>query len=383
MTLATMRTLQTGDDWIEEKEGGLARYYFELLRHLPATGTTAHGLVVGSPRIAESTGGTVVAFARPDAPILERLRSARKAALAQIDRGQIDLIAAHFALYALPIADRLRKVPTVVHFHGPWAGESGAEGAAKLNARFKQAVENVVYSRAKRFIVLSRSFQQELVRRYGVAEELIRVVPGGIDIERFNMTLSRAEARQRLGWPNDRPILLSIRRQVRRMGLEDLIHAAKLLVQQQPDLLLLLGGSGSISGELKSLIAELGLEDSVRLLGRIDDADLPTAYRAADMTIVPSQSLEGFGLITLESLAAGTPVYVTPVGGLPEIVQPFAPECVFSGTSSVEIASVLGEALRGARPVPTEDACRAYAANGYSWPHIAERVRHVYDEAMG
>jgi glycosyltransferase involved in cell wall biosynthesis len=382
MTIATMRTLQTGDDWIEEKEGGLARYYFELLRHLPATGTTTHGLVVGSSRIAESTGGEVVAFARPNDSMLERLRSARKAALAQIDRGQIDLIAAHFALYALPIVDRLRKVPTVVHFHGPWAGESGVEGAAKLNARFKQAVENVVYSRAKRFIVLSRSFQQELVRRYGVAEELIRIVPGGIDIERFNMTLGRAEARQRLGWPNDRPILLTIRRQVRRMGLEDLIRAAKLLVQQQPDLLLLLGGSGPISGELKSLIAELGLEDSVRLLGRIGNADLTTAYRAADMTIVPSQSLEGFGLITLESLAAGTPVYVTPVGGLPEIVQPFAPECVFSGTSSAEIASVLGEVLRGARPVPTEEACRAYAANGYSWPHIAEQVRHVYDEAI-
>jgi glycogen(starch) synthase len=378
----TLRTLQIGDDWLEERDGGLGRYYFEMLRHLAATGTTTHGLVVGSPRVTASTNGKVVAFARPNDSMPKRLQAARRAALAQIDNGAIDLIASHFALYAVSIANRLRSTPTVVHFHGPWSGESGAEGAASLNARLKGAVEKIVYSRAKRFIVLSRSFQQELVRRYGVAEELIRIVPGGIDIERFNTTLSRMEARQRMGWPTDRPILLTVRRHVRRMGFEDLIDATRLLVQQRSDLLVLLGGSGPISGELKTRVAERGLEDNIRFLGRIDDADLPAAYRAADMSVVPSQSLEGFGLITLESLASGTPVYVTPVGGLPEIVQPFAPQCVFPGITAADIAVVLGEALRGSRPVPTEDACRAYAADSFSWTRIAERVRGVYDEAM-
>lgn len=377
-----MRTLQIGDDWIGEREGGLGRYYFELLRQLPSTGTSTHGLVVGSPSVTEATRGKVVAFARPDDPMLKRFRSARRAALDRIDKGQIDLIASHFALYALPIADRLRAIPTVVHFHGPWSGESNAEGAASLNARFKNAVENIVYSRAKRLIVLSRSFQQELVRRYGVSEDRIRIVPGGIDIERFNTTLTRVDARQKLGWPQDRPILLAVRRQVRRMGLEDLIDAARLLVQQQPDLLLMLGGSGPIAKELQARIDSLQLGHHVRLLGRVDEADLPLAYRAADMSVVPSKSLEGFGLITLESLASGTPAYVTPVGGLPEIIEPFAPACVFPDTSAASMAAVLGEALRGERPVPTEEQCRDYAAGSFSWSRIAERVRVVYDEAI-
>jgi glycosyltransferase involved in cell wall biosynthesis len=251
-----------------------------------------------------------------------------------------------------------------------------------LNAYLKEVVEKIVYSRAKRLIVLSHSFRQELVRQYGVSEELIRVVPGGIDIERFNMNLSRVDARLLLGWPTDRPILLTVRRHVRRMGLEYLIEATKLLVRQQSDILVILGGSGPLSGELKIRVAESGLENNIRLIGRIDDANLPAAYRAADMSVVPSRSLEGFGLITLESLASGTPVYVTPVGGLPEIVQPFAPECIFPSSSSAEIANVLGEALRGSRPIPTQDACRAYAANSFSWPRIAERVRSVYEEAL-
>ena len=377
-----IRTLQIGDDWFEERDGGLGRYYFELLRHLPATGTTTRGLVVGSPRVTESTGGAVIAFARPNDSMLPRLWAARQAALAEIESGSIDLVASHFALYALPIVDRLHSKPHVVHFHGPWSGESGAEGAANTNARIKRVVERIVYSRAKRLIVLSHAFKQELIHRYGIAEELIRVVPGGIDVERFNVTLTREEARQRLDWPTDRPIILSVRRHVRRMGLEDLIDATKLLVQQHPDLLVLLGGSGPISGELKTRIAEFGLEKNIQMIGRIDEADLPTAYRAATMSVVPSQSLEGFGLITLESLASGTPVYVTPIGGLPEVLQSFAPECVFPGVSSAEIAVVLSEVLRGARRIPTEGACRAHAIAGFSWPLIAGRIRTVYEEAM-
>jgi glycosyltransferase involved in cell wall biosynthesis len=378
----TLRTLQIGDDWPDERAGGLGRYYCDLLRHLPATATTSQGMVVGSPSITQTTNGQVVAFAASDAPMQQRLRGARRTALNQIDHGQVDLIASHFALYALPIADRLRAIPTVVHFHGPWAGESDVEGAAGINARFKKAIERAVYSRAKRILVLSRAFRQELVRRYGVAEELVRIVPGGTDLERFNTRLSRAEARDLLGWPAERPVLLAVRRLVRRTGLENLIDTAKLLVTSHPDLLVLIGGSGPLAGELQRRITEHGLENNVRMLGRIDDVDLPTAYRAANMTVVPSQSLEGFGLITLESLAAGTPVFVTPVGGLPEIVMPFAPECVFAGTSSAEMATALGEALRGDRPVPTQEACRNYVESRFSWPQIAEMVRGVYEEAM-
>jgi glycosyltransferase involved in cell wall biosynthesis len=377
-----MRTLQIGDTWLPEEEGGLARYYYELIRHLPATGASVHGLVVGSCGAKHMAGCDVAALARQEDSMFTRLRAARHASLVLIDKGQIDLIASHFALYALPIADKLRSIPTVAHFHGPWSGESGAEGSATFNSRMKNIIENVVYSRAKLHIVLTRAFQEELTQRYGISEETIRIVPGGIDIDRFNIKLSRAEAREQMGWPMDRPILLCVRRQVRRMGLENLIDAARILVQQRPDLVILLGGSGPVAGELKQRIAGSGLESNVKQLGRIPDEVLPTAYRAADMTVVPSQSLEGFGLITLESMASGTPVFVTPIGGLPEVLEPFAPQCIFEGTSAAAIADGLGEALRGARPMPSAESCRQYAVDGFSWPRITARVRNVYDEAL-
>jgi glycogen(starch) synthase len=377
-----MRTLQIGNEWHTETAGGLNSYYFELLRHLPSTGTDVYGLVAGSDAVLSSSHGQAVSFAAPDSLLPRRMLAVRRLALKQLSQNKVDVIASHFALYAMPILDLLKKIPTVVHFHGPWAAESSTEGARSYQSQAKAALERRVYIRARRLIVLSSAFKNELIAGYGIAEDKIEIIPGGVDLDRFNAGISRTEARRQLGWPTNRPIILTVRRQVRRMGLETLLDAAKLLVATFPDVLILLGGTGPIAEELQQRIVEFGLEHNVRRLGRVDDADLPLAYRAAEMTVVPSQSLEGFGLITLESLACGTPVYVTPVGGLPEIVKPFAPECIFANTNADEMASVLRETLRGERPTPSEQACRAYAADNFSWSLIAQRVRTVYDQAL-
>jgi glycogen(starch) synthase len=276
----------------------------------------------------------------------------------------------------------LRSTPTVIHFHGPWAAETFAEGQSSWSSKAQAAIERAVYARGRRVIVLSQAFGRELVERYRVPEERVRLVPGGIDCERFNDQLTRQEARERMGWPLDRPIVLSVRRQKRRMGLENLIDAARQVSRLVPDVLILLGGTGPIADELRARIDEHGLEKNVRLLGRVNDADLPTAYRAADVSIVPSQALEGFGLITLESLACGTPVLVTPVGGLPEVLRPFAPECVLADSNADVIGDALGNFLLGKQMLPSSEACRNYAKGNFSWPVIAESTRRVYEEAL-
>jgi glycosyltransferase involved in cell wall biosynthesis len=125
------------------------------------------------------------------------------------------------------------------------------------------------------------------------------------------------------------------------------------------------------------------MTESVKLLGYVPDADLPLAYRAADITIVPSTSLEGFGLVAAESLAAGTPAVVTPVGGLPEVVRGLAPQWVLAGTAATDLAEGIIGALTGRLGGPGPDACAAYARANFDWPVIAARVRGVYAEALG
>jgi glycosyltransferase involved in cell wall biosynthesis len=282
----------------------------------------------------------------------------------------------------LPILDKLKDRPTIIHFHGPWAAEAGIEGKSSLASRAKHAIERAVYHRGRRFIVLSRAFATELVHQYGVPEDQVRVVSGGIDPLHFHNGLTRADARQRVDWPQGRPIVLAVRRQMRRMGLENLIDATAEVRRHVPDVLVMLAGTGPIVPDLRERIATRGLEDNIRQLGRLSDADLPLAYRAANLSIVPTQALEGFGMITLESLASGTPVLVTPVGGLPEVIQPFAPECILADTSTDSIADSLTSFLKGTQRLPTSEACRDYAVSNFAWPVIAGQVRDVYQDVL-
>jgi glycogen synthase len=339
-------------------------------------------MVVGTENVAAASGGCSKAFANPDAPLVKRLIAARRAGQAELQHASIDLIAVHFALYGMPLLDRLRQRPTVIHFHGPWAAESGVEGSRSLRMRIKHKFEEHVYRTGRRIIVLSEAFRREVTAQFDVADERIRVIPGGVDINRFQPALTAKQARTRLGWPDDQRIVLSVRRLVRRMGLENLIDAVRLVSAYRDDFVLYIGGSGPLDSELRQRISEAALEHRIKLLGRLSDEDLPIAYRAADVSIVPSQALEGFGLTVVESLACGTPVCATPVGGLPEILSPFAPQCIFRDTSVSAMADMLGSVLRDPSILPSQKDCRTHAVTSFSWSSVAGRVAEVYREVL-
>ena len=378
---ATLRTLQLGMGWFGETAGGLNRVYRELVNALARSGADVHGLVAGSPDVARDSDGLVHAFAPGRAPLLARAGALRAAASAWLRDRPDAVIAAHFALNALPVLPHVARHPLVVHFQGPWGEESRVEGAGPLTVLAKSAMEWIVYARASQAIVLSTAFRDVLARQYRVPLERIEVIPGGVDVDRFAGAPSRAQCRRTLGWPTDRPIVLCVRRLVRRVGVDTLVEAAVELRARVPDVLVLIAGRGHLQRALEARIAALGLEGHVRLVGFLPDDVLPTAYRAADLTVVPTTALEGFGLVTVESLAAGTPCVVTPVGGLTDVMTPFAPQLVAASPRAGDVADLLARALRGDVPLPTAARCEAYAREGYDWPVIAARVRAVYESA--
>ena len=373
-----LRTLQLGAEWFPERAGGLNRVYFELVRRLPDAGVEVHGLVAGSDAVARDSRGAVESFARSSDALVTRLLGMRRRA-AQLLRGDPGLVVvSHFALYAAPVLGVLGDHPLVVHFQGPWGLEGSIERQSPLTTFAKTVMERAVYRRAAAFIVLSMSFGEILVKRFSVDSSRIHVIPGGVDASRFRIATSRAECRARLGWPADRPVVLTVRRLAHRMGLDDLIAATALVRERVPDVLVLIAGQGPIAPALEREIASRGLEAHVRLLGFVSDDDLPLAYRAADLTVVPSTALEGFGLIVAESLAAGTPCLVTPVGGLPEAVAPLARALVLPAAGARTLADGLAAALCGELALPEARACAEFAARHYDWPVIAARVREVY-----
>jgi glycosyltransferase involved in cell wall biosynthesis len=369
--------------WLPEQPGGLNRYYADLVRALTTLGVEVTGLVAGSSDVSRQTGGRIRAFSPMQSSLPRRLMAVRRECAAALAADPTALPVAHFALYALPCLDLWRGRPLVAHFHGPWALEGRTEGQGGLVVASKFAIERQVLRRATGCIALSRAFAAILETRLRVPAERIHVIPGGVDCDRFAVTGSRDDARRRLGWPVDRPIVLVLRRLVSRMGLEDLIDAVALARTRVPELLLLVGGSGRLADELQARVSTQGLAEHVRFLGRVPESDLAFAYRAATLTVVPTVALEGFGLVAAESLAAGTPVLATPVGGLPEVLQDLTPELVLPGTGPSALADGLSAALTGAIRLPDGQRCADFARARYDWSQVARRVCEVYARAVG
>jgi glycosyltransferase involved in cell wall biosynthesis len=294
----------------------------------------------------------------------------------------IDLVAAHFALFTFPILTDLKVRPFVMHFHGPWAAESSQEGASSLAASAKKLLEKAVYRRADLVIVLSNAFGEIAIRDYGVSPEKIRIVPGAVDLERFCIETTKAEARQALGWPMEQRIYISVRRLVSRMGLDRLISAMKPVAQAHPQTTLYIAGKGRLRGELEAQVASLGLQKNVTFLGFVPDDQLPLIYRAADLNIVPTLALEGFGLVAAEALAAGTPSMVTPVGGLPEVVASLSPKLVFESTQIDAICNRLVQLEGGGLVLPSAEECVEFAKTHFHMNRMAREVAGVYREAL-
>src|ERR671913_323149 len=108
MSNESFATLQLGMGWFPEQAGGLTRFYSDLLRHLPPTGVEVRGLVAGSPEVMRESVGRVRAFAPISAPLLSRCWAARPAVAHEIAKGQVALVASHFALYTRPVLDLIR-----------------------------------------------------------------------------------------------------------------------------------------------------------------------------------------------------------------------------------------------------------------------------------
>lgn len=368
--------------WFPERQGGLDRVYYELSRALPQAGIRVCGLVSGSECAATQTQGIIRAFAPPNASLPARWGGMRRAFAKMVREQRPDIVVSHFALYTLPLLGRLHRLPFVIHFHGPWAEEGAVEGNAALRHACKRWIENRVYRRSAHAIVLSKAFAEILAARYHYPRNRIHVIPGGIDASRFAVAASRQEARSRLNWPADRPAILAVRRLVPRMGLENLIAAIPSVRQEFPDIAVMIAGRGMLQAQLTQQIEALGLADNISLIGFVPDDDLPYAYRAADLSVVPSVALEGFGLAAAESLAAGTPCLVSPVGGLPEVVSALSADLVLRSPAAPDISVAICTALSGRNALPDEASCRAYAAEHFDWKVIAARVAAIYRLAL-
>jgi glycosyltransferase involved in cell wall biosynthesis len=247
----------------------------------------------------------------------------------------------------------------------PWGRE---RLVAYLNEPITHAVDQAAVRRCERILILSEYTRSLLMADYFDQEEKIRVVSGGVDTESFCPADGMLAARSRLGLDSTRPLVVTIRRAEPRMGIEQLLRAAHILAPD--DINLAIVGGGLLTDELRRLSSELRIDERVRFAGQVAEEELPDWYRAADLFVLPTVAYEGFGMVTVEALASGTPVVGTPVGATPELLEPLDPRLVARGSDPDSLAVAIREALEfiddGFRA-----RCREYAVARFNWDMVA------------
>jgi glycosyltransferase involved in cell wall biosynthesis len=150
------------------------------------------------------------------------------------------------------------------------------------------------------------------------------------------------------------------------MGVEELLRAVSVLVREGVRVNVAIAGVGMLESQLRALAATLGLDGHVRFLGRVPDGDLPGLYAAADLFVLPTIAYEGFGMATVEALAAGTPVVGTAIGATPEILGPLGRGLISPTAEPGQLAATIRHALESVSP-ELRALCADYASATFGW----------------
>lgn len=175
--------------------------------------------------------------------------------------------------------------------------------------------------RADFLLADSESTRRDLVELLGVPPDRVQVIYGGVDAMFAPVEDAEALRRAREKYARGRPFILAVGTLEPRKNYPTLIRAFARARQaaRLPHALVIVGRKGWVYEPIFAAVDDLGLHDEVIFPGFVPDEELPALYNAADVLVTPS-FYEGFGLPALEAMACGTPVIVSDVSSLPEVV---------------------------------------------------------------
>lgn len=365
--------------WYGDTTGGSFRLASEFAEYLANSGNKV-SFVCCAKSIdqqfpdCESVRGVQVCRYRPSHRALSglgRLRfhisQSRQLVKRLADQNPVAALSGHSPLQALGAATALRGSEAFVNYtvHSPFDDEllSNIDSRARFRMMPRLAAvaarwvdrRNCVF--ADRVQTDSHYTLKSMVQKHGnlVSRKGV-VAPGWVDVDRFRPAMNRLSHRESLGskWQTNDPILFTLRRLENRMGLDTLINACELVAKQGLRFRMLIGGGGTLQGQLQQMIDAAGLQEQVFLLGRVPEEQIADCYAAADCFVLPTRALECFGLIVLEAFACNTPVIASSVAAIPELAERQNADWMFEPGNTMQLATRICDFV-GNRLRPTAD----------------------------
>jgi glycosyltransferase involved in cell wall biosynthesis len=298
----------------------------------------------------------------------------------------VEIVHAH---YNIPLPDlsasryaKKKHLPFIITYHAD-AQESGGNFIRNTaTAFYNKYILDKVLSNADIIIATSKSYIDES-KYLGNYRDKVRVVPNGINLEDFEIGLSKEECRSELGLPQDKKIILFFGNIVAYKGPDVLLKAFEIVKNSYPEVVLLFAGRGGMQRELEDLSREKGISDKVIFAGFIDEELKPLYYHCADIFCLPSVTLaEAFGIVNLEAMACGLPVVSSKLGGIPDIVQNGRNGIVVEPGNIESLADALLTLLEDDELRKRMSSEGKNMSEDYDWNKIAEETEKIYDELL-
>jgi D-inositol-3-phosphate glycosyltransferase len=390
--------------------GGMNVYVREIARELAARGIEVDVFTrwrePGDPQIQELAPGARVIHI-PSGPIryirkmevYDRIGQFTSSVLEYVDAHGLayDLIHSHYWLSAV-VARELSarwELPTVHMSHTLGLVKlevSDEEPDAESDIRVE--IERRAVRQSSAVVAASEIEADELLRLYDADASKLNVVPCGVDTDQFRPQ-RQVDAREALGRDQCERLVLFVGRIEQIKGIDVLLDALGLLFKRRPDLrgevcLLVVGGALDPGDdapetekvkELRRMVHQHRMEDSVDFVGSVDQQRLALWYSAADVCAVPSLT-ESFGLVALESMACGTPVVATRVGGLQTVVEDGESGLLVPPGDHAALAEAIEQVLMDHRLRMHLAHGARERAEGFTWHRVGDGIEAVYDRAL-
>lgn len=387
-----MKILMLSWEYPPHMVGGLGQHVYDISRFLVLQGVEVHIItprVKGYPDQEENNGVYIHRVGHPTSEAnMDNFKcwtftfnseAIREAVRLHAMTGGFNVVHAHdwLAAYAGRAVSKIFELPLVTTIH---ATEHGRNlGLHTSGQRQINEIENNLALEADQIICCSQYMQDEICTLFGVHRAMVKIIPNGVDPQQF-MTLPEAPRIQIS--PQEKAIVF-LGRLVPEKGIWQLINSFAQVQERIADAKLYIGGRGPQKTILEERVAALGLEDNVIFTGFLKEMDRNYIYHHASVAVFPSL-YEPFGIVALEAMATRTPVVVSDVGGLAEIVT--------DGKTGLKVPAGNEGALSEAIIKILEDKKQAgqMIENAftevnriYSWEAIARSTRTVYENALG
>ncbi len=287
-------------------------------------------------------------------------------------------------------AGRALGIPVVYEVRGFWEDAAVSHGTSSeggLRYRLTRAMETWALKRADAVTCICEGIRADLVKR-GISAEKITIVPNAVDAARF----------QPVGEPNadivnryalaGKKVIAFIGSFYAYEGLDLLVDAMPRLLAARPDVRLLMVGGGQVADELKSRVAQLGIQDKVIMTGRVPHEEVEAYYSVTDVLVYPRKSMRLTDLVTplkpLEAMAQKSMFVASDVGGHRELVRDGVTGTLFRADDIEDLVRCLLRLLDEEHRWPAmRDAGRAFVEHERTWTTSVANLKPVYQRLTG